>query len=465
VYLFPRDLIDARGPRLRILSTAKIERIQRQAGELVCLFSGGERYRFPGGKSSASYLQGEIQSLRDVLEQAERAEDHSTIARLDPLAHERDRWGDLPAAPRRGIPEPTRRPVLLVGPPLLLAVLASWPLCLSVAEQSDRVGVHGAAARGDLALLAGYRDHIFARYAARHAADEALLALARRAPGAEGYVAYLRGDGEKAALASEELYQRLQQGEDDTEFWLRFLEVGREPRRQQAEEVLFERAIRQEGDGLLEQLARVSSRKEEIARKVLPRRRIARAFVEKDATALRRIAGLSADEEVGQEAREALASLYRPARERLEAVTGLRTPLARALHEALRLGEQHGSSLRVGQEGDALALVPLLRQVIGLYVDPKLLPVVDASEVRSSWVEVRLSAQARALPGDVARTEVKVELLLSRHGGAPSAESREEGQRLIFRAPPPGKPENGRTFENLAQSAFVDALLGERKIR
>jgi hypothetical protein len=465
VYLFARELIDARGPRLRVLSTTKIEQIRRQAGELVCLFSGGERYRFPGGKSSAAYLQGEIRSLREVLEQAESAEDRARMARLDPLVHERARWHEFPAASRRGIREPTRRPVLLVAPPLLLGVLASWPLCLWVAEESDLVGVHEAAARQDLERLARYRDHAFARYPARSAAEEAMLRLARRSPRTDGYVAYLRGDGAQAAVASEELFQRLRQNEDDTELWLQFLRVGREPRRQQVEDILFERAKTRESLWLLEQLAAVGSRKEEISRKILPRRRIAQAFVEKDAAALRWFAKSAEDEEVRREARETLASLYRPVRERLVAVTGLRTPLARALHGALEKAEQSGSSLIAQEEGGALGLLPLFRRVVGLYVDAKLLPVVDASEVRPSGATVRMVPKTRVLSGVPAGLEVRIDFSCSWSGEEASAKVREELQTVRFRAPLPGKPENGRTFEQLVQTSLVDALLGERKIR
>ena len=71
----------------------------------------------------------------------------------------------------------------------------------------------------------------------------------------------------------------------------------------------------------------------------------------------------------------------------------------------------------------------------------------------------------REVPFEDLSPETRRHLTESCAGEGAFAKVREELQTVRFRAPLPGKPENGRTFEQLVQSALVDALLGERKIR
>jgi hypothetical protein len=470
VFLFARDLVDARGPRLRILPTSRIEQILRERGDLVCVFSDGERISFSASKFSVAYLQGELHSLRDLLTRAETDDDRAALTWLDPFVHERPRWHELPQASRRGSSSTLRRPILLVAPALLFGALASWPLSLFTAEQSDLAGIREAAHRKDSDTLAAYIRDVHARYPARKAADDALFALAHQDPGGAGFLAYLKSDGSRAIEASEELFVRLQK-KDNRALQLPFLRYGQGPRRDQLDEEILAAALGAEDLRLLEDYAKVGRRGAEIQREVLPRKRIARAFLESNPEVLRgQLAGTS-DEAVKQEAREALASLYGAARKRLVAVTGLRTPLARALDGILVHAERHGGWLRIASERRPRwsvapaseereeELIDALLVAIRLHVDPSLLQVLrHTHEDRNEPRILVIFEDVQDRGGLLADYRVRLSFRLPE---PPEGQPSWPEQAVRFHAPRRPDLANGRSFRGAAQNALTAVLLGD----
>jgi hypothetical protein len=358
---------------------------------------------------------------------------------------------------------------LLVAPALLFGALVSWPLALFTAEQSDLAGIREAAQRKDSDALAAYIRHVHARSPARKAADDALFALAQQDPGGATFLAYLKGDGGRAVEASEELFVRLQQRENRA-LRLPFLRYGQGPRRDQLDEEILAEALGAEDLRLLEEYAKVGRRGEEIQRAVLPRKRIARAFLESNPEVIRgQLAGTS-DEAVKQEAREALASLYGAARKRLAAVTGLRTPLARALDGILAHAERHGGWLRIASERRPRwsvapaseereeELIDALLVAIRLHVDPSLLQILrhtheDRNEPRI--LVIFEDVQDRGLLADY---RVRLSFRLPE---PPEKQPSWPEQGVRFHAPRRPDLANGRSFRGAAQNALTAVLLGD----
>ncbi|MCU0658555.1 MAG: hypothetical protein MUF64_25860 [Polyangiaceae bacterium] len=467
VYVLVREVVDARGATLRLLPTSRLERIERRGGDLVLSFPWGERVRLQAGGKSSGYLQGELRELGQALEEAEQAGHREGILGLDPLRHERERWATLAEASPSRTTE-IRRSMSLVVPVLLLGSLGSWPLCLRVAEASDRWGIQQAAAQDHRALLVKYLQQAPPQKTTRRKAEDALFAMAAKAAFTGSWIEYLRVARSRRGEASERAWMLLQQ-EQDIDLQLDFLRFGEDPWRQQADEQLLLRAREHEHTWLLERYSEAGLRREEVLRVLLPRKRLATAFVQKKPAELRSLLRQPIDEAVKQESRDALVSMFTAARGRLQDLTQGRTLLARVLDEALLASQERGQLLvidaqpqRVGAEATEarLELLVALRLAMEIYVDPALLAIQEPGADGAPAPQLVLDFQMTPLKAG-ARTEIQgalrvVDPALNQGKGA-------SAQPVRFQAP--ALRSEGRTFRGAAQEAFVGALLGQGQIR
>lgn len=123
LYLFGRDLIDARSHDLRVWPTTTLSSVSSSGGRLTLCFHDGARFHFDAPHCDPEALAHHIERARAAADQAAERGDLETLGALDPLAPERPRWGKSqppPSRPRR------RAPWLLAAAlPLLLFALLS----------------------------------------------------------------------------------------------------------------------------------------------------------------------------------------------------------------------------------------------------------------------------------------------------------------------------------------------------
>lgn len=167
LYLFGRDLIDARPHDLRVWPTAMLSSVSSSGGRLTLCFHDGARFHFDAPDCDPDALAQHIEQARTAADQATERGDLKALAALDPLAPERPRWGKNKHPP----PRPRRRaPWLLAAAlPLLLFTL----LCAA----GRALGIqHAVVAHeiNDLAWLAS-SDRLLSGWAERRW-SEAILA-------------------------------------------------------------------------------------------------------------------------------------------------------------------------------------------------------------------------------------------------------------------------------------------------
>lgn len=331
LYLFARELVDARQEPMHLLPTSRLSQIREKGGQLVLRFEGGEVRELPP-KILAGELAQTLSLLGERLAAASARRDLAAQLRLDPFAEERRRW---PATPQEPRPSPLLRWGVLS---LLAGALLAWPLARAADDRSESEGIEQAIVARDDAVLKTYIDEGGRQH---DRADAARLGVAAQASDGEGFFRYLRSGGRLREQADEALYLRYKARKDPADGY-RYLAVGQRHRAEVDEEI-FLHALPRGHEALEAYVEARGARADEVRALHLPRIALRRAVQERDLIALAEMARDHDDAygrpplvpELRAEAQAALDRIYERARADLKASSGLRTPVARGLDALL----------------------------------------------------------------------------------------------------------------------------------
>ncbi len=306
MYLFTRELIDARGARLRLVPTASLGRA-RKTGPGLEFSLGDERFLFP-----TRLTPGELEQLlrvhRETLEWAEEHNDASAET-LDPLSLEREGWAEAPAPqPEQGWAARVRgaAPGFVQVPLLALSLTLSASRSLDLA--SDSWGVMQARRINDEAILWGFLTHGGRSSRSGPEASALLFRMIEATPDEARLKRFIGLDVEPREQAQDELFSLALRSRPA---WLyEFVSTGTGPRRDRIDAFLLEEAIEKNTVEALEFYATYGSRGGEVRRVQLPRLRLELAIKRKDLRELRALTDGPA--ETREEAAAALERLENP---------------------------------------------------------------------------------------------------------------------------------------------------------
>lgn len=481
VYLFARDLVDARGETLYLVPTSTLLKV-RGLSQRVELHFAAARFSFDRTGETPAAIPAEVRALRDALDRAEAQGDLATQRSLDPFVAERALWLDAaPAqAPRRGLAwlyQP-------VAPLVALATLlggASSLMLPRFCEQSDLRGIDRAARDHGNAELIAYLRASPHHDRAHHAADEALFQNAMATDDVTPLLAYLEVQGERRVEASEVLFARASRRFSD-DLWLDLIRLGAGPRRDEADEKIFWKALDEDNLELLERYGEVGAQGARVRSSLLPRKKLERAVRQGNPRLMRGLIDETLSlarrpsQETDQAIRKALVDLYDGARLQLSSATNRRSPLAQGLDAALAqvaieggpllLSVEYGSPYSPYQDDPRSRFSEKFRQgarqALGIYLDSMLLPLRDdvaPAPGQAPRVAPRVAISyevSPVLPEPRRLCEITAMISVSVPGkGAPFV------QKIRFKATHVDQRGSGRSFEQSAQVAVVEALLGE----
>lgn len=457
VYLFARELVDARTPTLGLLPTSQIEAIQPDRKHLTLLFRGGHRYTFPRGDASASDdeaagdLLRQIAALRDRAEQAAAASDLAALQSLDPFIDERARWADDQVAPSQ--PSPASSLLLRARPLLALSVALgaalAWPAARAGAALHDRLGIALARERGDTSTLL--------RFTWKH-------------PGA-GVVA--AGDQHQKAIDA--LYD-LVASSPDTDLRFTLLRID-DPRRRALDEDIFQKALASGDRRTLQRYASLPTlHAGQVAREHIPRLDLQEAHANTNIRKLWKIAESGAIDEIRKGARAAIVELYDHERAAFRDRTALGTPLAQMVEDALVFLTSHNHAIEASADGHAIGPIAAdferesfrdefnadarraMVDALYAHVDSDVFRVrgrADA-ELKPDPQSPRLQLLYKLKPADAPAGETLVEMTI-----ALMHAERVEPLRVELRFQGPSPAEGEAFFKRLRQ--VIEEALGDRK--
>jgi len=133
VYLFARELVDARSEALKLYSTGAIHSIKKTGifPRYEVSLCTGETFSFPAEIESSTEVEQRILALRERVEESESRGDLATLELHDPFFEERGCWDDLPPGepPRGALSALARAAAASCAVVLLLALVCDlWTL-------------------------------------------------------------------------------------------------------------------------------------------------------------------------------------------------------------------------------------------------------------------------------------------------------------------------------------------------
>jgi hypothetical protein len=279
VYVFGRDLLDARGPRLVLWPLCGLRELRDEAGRrgaddgahegrrLRLVFEGGASFVFPAGSTSAAGLRAELEELRESADLASASGAIERLRWLDPLHDERARWAENPASPAAASDPPSWRvpAALLVAP--WLSVLLAPPLVVGRDLASDLTGIALAERAGDDEALRRFAD-AGGLLAAR--ADRARLSGALASGSPQALSRYLHGGGMRPDEADARLFSAAA-ADGSVAALERYLALGRARRGEVFEQLLQRGTTSNDVEALHAYVRQHGPREEEVTQGLLPR--------------------------------------------------------------------------------------------------------------------------------------------------------------------------------------------------
>ncbi len=474
-YLFARDLVMAHHGRLTLIPTRSLTFVQPTPHCLEVLGPGDSRKRIAFFACQREGMVDELLLEREALERAEQAGDMAARLRLDPFCGERSGWsesvhGELPHM--RWFERFPGGLVWLVG--CLAVSQVATPLLTERAIHAVKTHqIEQAEATGDQGRLTSFLAPAHELPASlREAAEGALFRMAMRSGNHGDLLAYLKRGGPHAIEVTEEFHRRFCQNPssdscDDLARW------GRGPTRDRTDALVFQRAVEAKSSWPLYGYAEYGSRRDEVRRSILPRRELDEELRRNDLGALR---GLKArwdhqvtssesarslpPPEMQQELAQAIDTLIDQHRVHLRERTGLRTSLARAVHQqlgknlflapALVANSHVFTETRVALEGVITTYVP--RSLLELEKVDEPLPYHSPTFHGPPTIVLDLEPlmPCRQLP-----CRRRLQLVFHDFGDTGLAT-----QVITFTEP---ARDSGRTFEMAVTEALTGALLGDAK--